>query len=524
MTAARMTRREATALAIGGAGAILLTGSPFAEAAARRDARRKRLLRGGEFSLGVASGVPMTDGATLWTLVAGIERTGRVELQIAADPQFRRVLVREPALANSVRDFAVKRTIRSPRLRPGEQYWYRFLTRDSSSPVGRFRTALPPDSQQPVRIGFFSCQKWQHGYFTAHRGMAEDEDLDLVVSLGDYIYEEPVGSTLVPERKDNVGGGGDVQSLAEFRLKYRHYKSDPDLIAMHAQHAFAAIWDDHEVEDDYAGTTEGDAQRPRRVPFAERTRAGRLAYFEHLPIPRLRADPFRSYGTLRLGQVELLLLDTRQYRDPRPCPSAEPCPQANDYGGTILGAPQREWLKNALTGSRAAWKVIANQVMMMSLDVPTGVPINADQWDGYPTDRSDVLGHVLTHGVKDVAVLTGDIHTFFAGTVSPTGRVTGTPAATEFVGGSVTSTGIGDTLADMGLPVDPASAATALRAANPHIAYAELTARGYGVLEATPQELRVTYRSPETVLRPGAPIRDLARFRVPRGTAAVEQL
>jgi alkaline phosphatase D len=522
---AHLTRREMVGGGLAGAGAVLLGGSPFLAAAARRDERRRRLASGAEFQHGVASGIPAANGAMLWTRLTGLERSSHVAIEVAADPDFRRVVHRGRALASSVRDFAVKRVVDSRRLRPGERYWYRFYTRDRTSPVGRFRTALPADSQEPVRIGFFSCQKWHQGYYTAHRGLAEEDDLDLVVSLGDYVYEEPVRNALVPERRDTTGalGDGDVQSLDEYREKYRLYQSDPDLIAMQAMHPIVAIWDDHEAEDDYAGEHEGDPLRPRRVPFLERRRAGYLSFFESLPVPRRRDDPFRIYGSLRLGQVELLMLDTRQYRDPLACPSVTPCPGGDAPGRSILGDAQRSWLKDALAGSTAAWKVIANQVMMMSLDVPTGVTINADQWDGYAAERRELMEHVVARGIRDVTVLTGDIHTFFAGTVTTTGDLTGRRAATEFVGGSITSTGIAEDLEERGLPRESEAAQSAgLRAMNPHIAYAQLSAKGYGVLEARGDALRVTYRSPATVLRPRAVVRDLARFSVERGEADVE--
>jgi alkaline phosphatase D len=522
-----LTRRDFVGGGLAGAGALLFGGSPFLAAAARRDERRRTLARGARFLHGVAAGAPTAHGALLWTRLTGLERRAAVLVEVAADPDFRRVLVRERAASSPIRDYAVKRFVSSRRLRPGERYWYRFLTRDRSSPVGRFRTALPPDSAEPVRIGFFSCQKWHQGYFTAHRGLAEEDDLDLVVSLGDYVYEEPMKDVLVPERQDTSGalGDGDVQTLDEYRQKYRLYQSDPDLRAMQARHPVVAIWDDHEAEDDYAAEHEGDALRPRRVPFLERRRAGYLSFFESLPMPRRRDDPWRIYDALRLGHLELLMLDTRQYRDPLACEPVNPCPQGEAPGRSILGAAQRAWLEERLTGSRAAWKVIANQVMMMSLDVPTGVPINADQWDGYAAERQAVMERVVAAGVRDVSVITGDIHTFFAGTVTTSGDAAGTPAATEFVGGSITSTGIAEDLEKRGLPRETEGGqAAGLRRMNPHISYAELSAKGYGVLEARPDELLVTYRAPETVLEPRAPMRDLARFRVARGSTEVEQL
>jgi alkaline phosphatase D len=518
LTDTDLTRRDL--LERGAAGAAFLGAGGPGFLAARR---RRRPLYGGTFPLGVASGVPLADGATLWTRVDGLERTGRVELEVAADPQFYRVLHRERPLVLRVRDFTVKRTVRSKRLRPGETYWYRFESRDGSSQVGRFRTALPADSAEPVRIGFFSCQKWHQGYYTAHRGLAAEPDIDLVVSLGDYIYEEPVQDVTVTERRDTTGQNkdGDVQTLREYRAKYRLYKSDPDLLAMHLAHPVCAIWDDHEAEDDYAGTTEGDALRPRRVPFAERRRAGYLSFFEYQPIPRLRSDPFRTYGSLRLGGLELLLLDTRQYRDPLACRPLTPCLPANAPGRSILGGTQRAWLMSALAASSANWKVIANQVMMMSLDLATlGVGINADQWDGYAAERRELMEHVLARGIKDVTVITGDIHTFFAGTVHTSGRIESPAAATEFVGGAITAAGIQETLGGG----DATATETTIRASNPHLAYVDARRKGYGVLEATPGELKVTFRSPRTVLAPRSEIDDIARFRVARGSTVVERL
>ena len=509
-----LTRRDL--LERGAAGAAFLGAGPVFVAARRR----RQPLAGGTFSLGVAAGVPRLKGATLWTRVDGLERSGRVLLEVAADPDFRRVLHREKRLARADADFTVHRTLFSKKLRPGERYWYRFETRDGSSPVGRFKTAVPPDSAEPVRIGFFSCQKWHQGYYTAHGALAAEDDLDVVVSLGDYVYEEPMKDVRVAERQDTTGatGDGDVQTLPEYRDKYRLYKSDPHLLAMHAAHPVHAIWDDHEAEDDYAGENEGDPLRPRRVPFLERRNAGYRAFFEYLPVPRFRDDPLRTYGRLRIGQVDLFRLDTRQYRDALACPPQQPCPEGNAPGRTILGERQKAWLKAELEGSRANWRVIANQVMMMALDVGTpGVGFNADQWDGYAAERRELLEHVLAKGIEDVTVLTGDIHTFFAGAVHTSGRVDSPAAATEFVGGSITSTGIQESVGG-----DPRATEAGLRGFNPHLDYVNVERRGYGVLEASAAELKVVFRAPKTVLEPESEVEDLARFRVARGSTAVE--
>ena len=525
-----LSRREVVAAGLAAAGAASLGRDPRAVAwAARRSA--VPLAAEGAFEQGVAAGQPNLRGITLWTRVEGLERSSRLDLEIARDPGFANVVERREVRAAAIRDFAVKERVLTRRLSPGEQYFYRFATRTSSSPVGRFRTARPADSREPVRIGFFSCQKWPVGFYTAHAGLAQ-EDLDLVICLGDYVYEGRQGEQPIAERQDRTGANGDaeVQTLDEFRAKYQLYKSDPDLQAMHAAHAFQPIWDDHEAENDYAGETEGTGTRgERRVPFEERKRAGYLSFFEFHPIERVRSERNRIYRKLSLGaNADLFMLDERQYRSPLLCDSASPCPEANDAPQqTLLGAAQLQWLKSGLSRSRATWKLLGNQVMMMGLDLPPGITFNADQWDGYATERRDLIQHIRANGIGDVSVLTGDIHTFFAGTVTDSGRfVGGRAGATEFVGGSITSEGIPEALG----ATEPEQRRIAallterIMQLNPHIAYTEHSNRGYGIVEARPDELRVSFRAPETIATRTSPMRTLAAFRVAKGSGEVERV
>ena len=191
--------------------------------------RRPPVALDGAFRQSVASGQPSTDGITLWTRVEELDRTSRLQVEIATDPGFGRVVHRETVMAESSRDYTVHHRVANAReLDPGQQYWYRFFTCNESSPVGRFRTARPADSREPVRIGFFSCQNYAAGYYTAHRGLLGEPDLDLVVCLGDYIYEQ-TGEDSIPERRDRTGVNRDseVQTLPEYRDKYRLYHGDP---------------------------------------------------------------------------------------------------------------------------------------------------------------------------------------------------------------------------------------------------------------------------------------------------------
>ncbi|MEX2194969.1 MAG: alkaline phosphatase D family protein [Thermoleophilaceae bacterium] len=512
-----------------GAGALILGGVPVGAGAQRR--RGVPFARGGEFVQGVASGEPAPGGVTLWTRLGGHTADRKLRLEIASDPGFGRVLYERDVVARAAKDHTVEVRLQGKRfLRPGERYWYRFGAGDAASPVGRFKLARPADSREPVRIAFFSCQDYQAGYYGAHSTIAELDDVDLVVCLGDYIYERTFYEG-PDERRDTLGanGDGEVQTLDEYRAKYRLYKGDADLQAMHAAHPFMAIWDDHEVEDNYAGELPGEATIDARVPFGERRLAGYRSFYEYMPFRRLRGLGYRLHRTVPLGRtVELFLTDQRQFRDDQPCGDDlfVPCLEAGDPGRTYLGREQREWLKDELVRSRATWKVIASQLMLMSLDEAPGVPINKDSWDGYADERREVLEHVRRNGVRDVTAITGDIHTFFAGEVGVSGRGPDS-VATEFVGGSITALGIPEAISDTaGGALSPEGSALVtgnIRLVNPHIKYDEQSSRGYGILEASEDELLVTFRGVDAVRR-STEARTLRRFRVPRGSARVQVL
>ena len=433
---------------------------------------------------------------------------------------------RRDVLADGDRDFTVHARV-TDALAPGQQYFYRFFTCERNSPIGRFRTARPADSREPVRVAFFSCQDYQVGFYTAHGGLA-DEDVDLVVCLGDYVYERAFFED--PVREDKTAPDGETQTLEEYRRKYQLYQSDSNLIEVRRNFPLVAIWDDHEVEDNYANGLPGGQTENRRVPFDQRKANGYRAWNEHLP----RAASNRIYGSRRLGaNLELMLLDQRQYRDDQPCNPqdsfvAPACPESErNAPRTMLGAEQKAWFKDALARSTATWKVVGSQLMWMALDFPPRTPLNTDAWDGYGAERRELLEHIQANGIQNVSFVTGDIHTFFAGSVTPSGRegvpaVDGVPVATEFVSGSITSPGIADQLGEppaqfVALPSD-----SAVLASNPHIKFSNQAFKGYGVVEARTDELLVEYRSPRTIKEPRAETFTLEGFRVAAGSPAVE--
>ena len=401
----------------------------------------------------------------------------------------------------------------------------------TTSEVGRTQTAPGPDSKRPIRIGYFACQDYASGYYGAYAALLA-QDPDFVVCGGDYIYDRVYSdSGYGGIRTDNAGEGPDsiARTIDQYRAKYRLYRSDPDHHELHRLVPLVAQWDDHEVVDNYVATHEGQAvgDDGEETDAYDRARilAGWKAWHEHMPSLRFGGS-FRTYRKLRFGRmVELFMCDSRSYKDDQGCGGAgfKPCDDL-DEPRTYLGADQLAWLKRGLAGSPAAWKVVGNQMMIMPFNLQDGVPVEVDSWNGYHAERNELLAHIGDNA-KDVVFLTGDIHTFFAGEVTSTGRQ-GAPTdpaavATEFVGGSITSEGI--------LPPgveDPGGLALegAVDANNPHIKFSNFRERGYAVVEASSAELKVTFRAARTVKADTSDVFDLARFRVQRGTTVIQQL
>ena len=499
--------------------------APQAAAQGLTSQRSAPTLGGGSFAEGVLSGDPAPDAITLWTRVSEVAGNGSVGLEVATDRGFERVVARKLIGTSAELGHHVK--ARVGRLQPHETYYYRFFTKDSESRVGRFRTALPPDSRAPVRFAFFSCQEYSFGLYNAHQ-MLREEDVDFVLCLGDYIYEEDYYSPSnggAGVRNDTVGA---AKTLEQYRAKYSLYRSDPALRAMHARFPMISIWDDHEVHDAFAGAAE--ASDPAAV--AQRDAAYR-AYFESMPTYQVPPGKgTRIYRAVRFGRsVDLMLLDERQYRDAQPCGDAiiaPPCPEL-EQDRSFLGSRQLAFFKRRLRNSRAAWKVIANQVMIMDTRVGSSY-INFDSWQGYPGERRDLLSHIDRHRIKDVVFVTGDIHTIIAGDVrkEPDAR---RALAVEFVGGSITSPGLGEEpLAGKYVPVNadnpqvPRSVVDLLLNSNPWVDNADLNHHGYGLVEATPSRFDCTIRRVDTVRRPE--YRALSKrpfqYRLHRGQAGLE--
>lgn len=510
------------AFLLGGAALAATTLLPARTRVATGGATR---LTGDPFTLGVASGEPAPDGVVLWTRLAPrpLEPGGglppapvEVTWRVAEDEAFTRLAARgtataDPAWAHSVH-------VEVAGLRPDRWYWYQFQTGDALSPVGRTRT-LPAPGAAPARLrfAFASCQKYEVGYYTAYEHLAR-EDLDLVLHLGDYIYERDDGQGAVRPH-----GTPEIFTLDDYRARYARYKTDAALQAAHALAPWVVTWDDHEVSNDYAGAVPEDPAAFSPAAFLRRRAAAYQAYYEHQPLraaarpvgPHLRLYRHFDFGTL----ARLPVLDTRQYRTDQPAgPRLQSAsPQLLDPAGTMLGAEQRAWLLRTLAPSPARWHLLAQQVLMAPLDRAPGpgTLVDVDKWSGYEFERRLLLRHLRDQRVANPVVLTGDIHSNWANELrADFDDPVAPPVAVEFVGTSITSGGDG---ADRPFYLD------ALLAENPFVKFHN-SERGYVRCEVTPEACRADFRTVPYVSRPGAPLQTRASFVVEAGRSSLHRL
>jgi alkaline phosphatase D len=374
----------------------------------------------GTFRDGVASGEPSPTAVTFWSRLRSERPRSGARLIVARDEGMRRVVATAIVPTGPGIDHTLK--VRVGGLKPSSEYYYMWQSATAVSPVGRTRTRPPRGSSVPLRIAFSSCQHFSQGYFSAHAHAAA-EDLDLYLFLGDYIYERGRAASPVDPRVDT----SDATDLRSYRRKYRIYRKDEGLRELHRLHPALHVLDDHEVGNNY---TEN-----RPAPAALQRIAGYRAASEWIPRVVDPRDRHRIYKRIALGATaELFLLDARQYRT------------GNEDGQPrrMLGDTQMDWLLRGLRSSRAAWKLIVQQVTVAAN--PFGTGDVHDAWDGYPDDRARLLGEIERRGIANVVFLTGDAHVFscnlLASDFTALGNGSARPSAVEYVGGSVTSRGL----------------------------------------------------------------------------------
>ncbi|MEJ3745021.1 alkaline phosphatase D family protein [Actinomycetes bacterium KLBMP 9797] len=505
-------------LALGGiaAGSAVLAAEP-----ATAQSNGPLPLPGYAFTLGVASGDPAPDGVVLWTRLApdplapdGLggmpDRTVNVHWEIAHDENFHRIVRRGMERATPAWGHSVHAEVRG--LRPDRGYWYRFRTGDQISPTGRTRTA--PHHQARLRslsFAFASCQNYPEGHFTAYEHLAR-EDVDLVIHLGDYIYEGTgtgsIGRAHLPATE--------TFSLTDYRIRYAQYKLDPALRAAHAAAPWVVAPDDHDVENNWAGDHSQPDTEPDQDPavFRLRRAAAYQAYYEHLPLRRSsipQGPEMQVYRRLRFGDLlQLDVLDTRRFRDRL---LTDPS-QRWDPNRQMLGAQQEAWLLAGLDASTARWNVLGNQVFAMQADHTDGPGerFGMDPWDGYAAARQRLFDGVRARGIDNFLIVTGDAHRSVAADLKLNFADPNSPTiGTEFLGTSISSGGNGTDMDTLGVT---------WLTENPHMKFHNAQ-RGYQVCHLARDEMRTDYRVVPFVNTPGAPVTTRASVHVQNGRPGI---
>ncbi|WP_426766195.1 alkaline phosphatase D family protein [Pseudarthrobacter sp. 1G09] len=490
-------------------------------------------LRTNPFLLGIASGEPWPDGFVLWTRLAlnpvaedGLggmpARNVAVQWEVAEDEGMRRVVARGVEHARIETAHSVHVELRG--LKAGREYFYRFRTGRHLSPVGRTLTS-PSLHETPAALAmaFASCAQYEHGYFTAYRRLAEDHP-DLVLHLGDYLYEYKKGSYVIGGGNPRDHEGPETVALETYRQRHAQYKADADLQAAHAIAPWAVVWDDHEVDnnwaDDVPENSDAGQLNDTTEHFRQRRAAAFQAYYENMPLrpSSLPAGPdMKIYRRIQWGQLaNFHMMDTRQYRDDQLAGDGWKKNVAERLAEdrTITGAEQEKWLLDGFRNSTQRWDVLGQQVFFAERDRAQALDVDdvsMDGWDGYVSSRRRITKGWVDAKVRNAVVLTGDVHRNWANDVKVDYKDPASPVVgSELVCTSITSTGDGT-----GSTTDP------VMAWNPHLKFYNDN-RGYVNTRITKDSMTADFRVLDHVTTPGAPVSTKASFEIRDGVPGLQ--
>ena len=491
------------------------------------------------FTHGIASGDPLADRVILWTRVLpGSSGTAAVPCtwQMATDDTFETIVANGEATARAERDYTVN--VDAAGLAPGTRYCYRFMAHGVTSPVGCTRT-LPAGVVSEFKMAVASCSNYPQGFFHAYRDIAES-DLNVVLHLGDYIYEYPVGEYVNPVAEQQLGRvvepDHEILVLEDYRMRHGLYRTDSDLQAAHAAHPWITVWDDHEMMNDTwrAGAENHDEGEG---DFFQRIHAARQAYHEWMPIRTVaEGDQGVIYRAFQIGDLaDLMMLDTRLVGRDEQLDYAKGIERAgsveafikNDLYNPerqILGEEQEAWLQQALQRSKArgaTWQVLGQQVLMGKLNIPVippeelaqlelseyarprveqtqqlapyGLPSNLDAWDGYPAARERLFDMLTSHATNPIS-LAGDTHNGWAFNLT---NQKGEAVGVEWGTPGVSSPGL-----ENYVPLPPEQMQALLKGASPELAACDTSQRGWTEVTLTPEAATAQWRFVSSVTEP----------------------
>jgi len=467
------------------------------------------------FYHGVASGDPLPDRIIIWTRITpDYAGPAEVNWEMAKDADFREIVNKGRLTTDSTDYYTVKVDVDG--LMPGTFYYYRFRTGGDTSLVGRTKTA-PDKAAGELRFAVVSCANYEGGYFNAYGKIAERNDLDAVIHLGDYIYEyerhryhtEGVDRRHLP--------AGEIISLSEYRTRYAQYRLDPNLRKAHQQHPFIAVYDDHEIANDTYVSGAQNHQPEEEGPFKQRKRNALTAYHEWMPI-RERKDN-RIYRQFSFGNIaSLIMLDERlEGRSEQLDSSSHADFKSSER--SMLGQEQLTWFKGQLKSSDAIWKIIGNQVIFSPLDPgPAYSDKNMDSWDGYPAEREDIMEFIKENEVENVVFITGDTHSSWAFEVTRDPENAEGAIAVEFGTTSISSGNFDEYEGNQADSARILEEKILDRELNRHLHYVNITEHGYLLLTLNPRSAKAEWYYVGTIREPSAEARLAKTFTVERGS------
>ena len=458
----------------------------------KSDGEKKVFLRGNNsflygcnapFLHGVASGDPTANAVIIWTRwTPPTDFTGvkPIQYQVAESIDFSQIQEAGIFYTDSSIDYTVKVDVTN--LQEDKIYFYRFFTDTDTSIIGRTKTLSL--TNENARLAFVNCNDYTKGYYNAFKALADRNDVDAVVHLGDYIYEQGGG---VDDRQHDPFA--EVWRLNDYRTRFSQYKLDNYLSRCHQLYPFIQIWDDHDIVVDAVSDTSLRHQA-QYGSYHVRRWAAVKAFREWNPVRDDSTNFIKNWRKFSFGStVDVFMVDDRLYERDR-IPTSTSDTLYNSVYAKMLGQEQINWLINSVSQSTAKWKIIANGLMFSQLQV-AGTPLVLENWDGYSFERNKIFQLIKSQNIKNVIVYSGDFHCAFAINLSdnPYNFLNYNPLngngslAVEFIPPSASSDNF-DEGNDFGLGAgNSALAENLIKTSNTHVQYVDLTHHGFSILD-----------------------------------------